>query len=233
MFNLFLALLAGVVTVAAPCTLPMLPILLGASAGQTGKARPALIALGFVVSFSAAALLLSAATRIFDFDPNSLRTSAVILLLLFGLLMIWPQPFEWLSIQAARLMNGHSAGSHAVRQGNIGGFILGTTLGLVWTPCAGPVLGSILTIVATSSDTAWASLLLVVYAIGAAIPMLAIAYGGQAVTTRVRSIARISPRLQQGFGVVVIAFAVASYFQYDTLIVAWLTRFYPSGQIGL
>src|SRR6266850_2477002 len=142
MFNLVLALLAGVVTIAAPCTLPMLPILLGASVGQTGKARPALIALGFVISFSAAALLLSAITRIFDFDPNVLRT-------------------------------------------------------------------------------------------GAAILMLAIAYGGQAVTTRVRSIARISPRLQQGFGVVVIAFAVASYFQYDTLIVAWLTGFYPNGQIGL
>jgi hypothetical protein len=41
------------------------------------------------------------------------------------------------------------------------------------------------------------------------------------------------PRLQQGFGAVVIAFAVASYFQYDTLIVAWLTGFYPNGQIGL
>src|SRR4029077_21179497 len=78
-----------------------------------------------------------------------------------------------------------------------------------------------------------ASLLLVVYAIGAAIPMLAIAYGGQAVTTRVRRIARIGPRLQQGFGIVVIAFAIASYFQYDTLIVAWLTGFYPNGQIGL
>ena len=51
MFNLVLALLAGTVTVAAPCTLPMLPILLGASVGQTGKARPALIALGFVISF--------------------------------------------------------------------------------------------------------------------------------------------------------------------------------------
>jgi cytochrome c-type biogenesis protein len=78
-----------------------------------------------------------------------------------------------------------------------------------------------------------ASLLLVVYAIGAALPMLAIAYGGQAVTTRVGSIARVAPKLQQGFGIVVIAFAVASYFQYDTLIVAWLTGFYPNGQIGL
>jgi len=43
----------------------------------------------------------------------------------------------------------------------------------------------------------------------------------------------LAPKLQQGFGVVVIGFALASYFQYDTLIVAWLTSFYPNGQIGL
>src|SRR3979409_1766050 len=171
MLNLVLALLAGVVTIAAPCTLPMLPILLGASVGQTSKARPAMIALGFVISFSAAALLLSAITRIFDFDPNVLRTGAAILLVGFGLLMIWPTPFEWLSIRVSGLMNGTSAGNLTSRQGNIGGFVLGTTLGLVWTPCAGPVLGSILTIVATSKDNAWASLLLVVYAIGAALPL--------------------------------------------------------------
>jgi hypothetical protein len=59
---------------------------------------------------------------------------------------------------------------------------------------AGPALGSILTVVATSRDTALASTLLVVYAVGAAIPMLAIAHGGQAVTSRVRSIARESHR---------------------------------------
>jgi cytochrome c biogenesis protein CcdA len=233
MLNLVLALLAGIVTVAAPCTLPMLPILLGASLGQTGKLRPAMIALGFVISFSAAALLLSTITGIFDFDPNSLRSGAAVLLFGFGLLMIWPAPFQWLSIRIGGLINAGSAGLPASGRGNFGGFVLGTTLGLVWTPCAGPVLGSILTVVATAGDATWASTLLVIYAIGAAIPMLAIAYGGQAVTTQVRSIARISPKLQQGFGVVVIAFAVASYFQYDTLIVAWLTAFYPQGQIGL
>jgi cytochrome c-type biogenesis protein len=232
MLNLVLALLAGIVTIAAPCTLPVLPILLGASVGHTNKVRPAMIALGFVISFSATALLLSAITRIFDFDPNHLRTGAAVLLLGFGLLMIWPAPFEWLSIRLNGLTSS-AAGNAASRQGNIGGFVLGTTLGLVWTPCAGPVLGSILTIVATSKDTAWASAQLVIYAIGAAIPMLVIAYGGQSITTRIRSIAKISPRLQQGFGVIVIGFAVASYFQYDTLIVAWLTSFYPDGQIGL
>lgn len=228
MLNLVLALLAGVVTVAAPCTLPMLPILLGVSVGQTGRMRPAMIALGFVMSFSMVALLLGAITRAFDFDPNHLRNAAAALLLGFGLLMIWPAPFESLSMRI-----GGFSGSSASRQGAIGGFVLGTTLGLIWTPCAGPVLGSILTVIATSKDTAWASLLLVVYAVGAALPMLALAYGGQAVTTRVRGIARIAPRLQRGFGVVVIAFALLSYFQYDTLIVAWLTGFYPNGQIGL
>jgi cytochrome c-type biogenesis protein len=232
MLDLVLALLAGVVTIAAPCTLPMLPILLGASVGQTGKARPAFIALGFVTSFATVALLLNLITRIFDFDPNVLRTGATVLLLGFGLLMIWPAPFEWLSIRIGGFSGG-GGNDRRTHPGNIGGFILGATLGLVWTPCAGPVLGSILTVVATSKNTAWASLLLVIYAIGAALPMLAIAYGGQAVTTRVRSLARITPRLQQGFGVIVVAVAIASYFQYDTLIVAWLTGFYPNGQIGL
>src|ERR1700754_1847134 len=191
MLNLVLALLAGVITVAAPCTLPMLPILLGASVGQTSKARPVMIAAGFVLSFSIVALALSAITRAFDFDPNVLRSAAAILLVGFGLLMIWPAQFEWLSSR----FGGLPGGSAASRQGVLGGFVLGTTLGLVWTPCAGPVLGSILTVIATSKDTAWAGTLLVTYAVGAAIPMLAIAYGGQAVTARVRSLARITPRL--------------------------------------
>lgn len=231
MLNLVLAALAGVVTIAAPCTLPVLPILLGASIGQPSRLRPAFIAAGFVLAFSVVALALSALTRVFDFDPSMLRDAAAVLLAIFGVLMIWPTPFEWLSIRLASLTRQDTKPRDG--QGLLGGFILGTTLGLVWTPCAGPVLGSILTVIATSNDTARASLLLVTYAVGAAIPMLIIAYGGQAVTMRVRSLARITPRLQQGFGVIVIAFAAATYFQYDTLAVAWLTRFYPNGQTGL
>jgi predicted MFS family arabinose efflux permease len=75
--------------------------------------------------------------------------------------------------------------------------------------------------------------LLLAYAVGAAVPLLAIGWGGQAVTTRVKVIARHSRRLQQGFGAVMIAFAVATYFDYDALIAAWLSRLYPGGQIGL
>ena len=122
-----------------------------------------------------------------------LRTGAAILLLGFRTADDLAGAVRMAVDPAQQARNG-GRGAAPRTEGNLGGFLLGTTLGLVWTPCAGPVLGSILTVVATSKDTAWASTLLVVYAIGAAIPMLAIAYGGQAVTTRVRSIARISPQ---------------------------------------
>jgi cytochrome c-type biogenesis protein len=233
MVTLLFALLAGIVTVAAPCTLPVLPVLFGASIGQTSKARPVFIALGFVASFTIVAIVFSAITQIVGIDPDRLRTVAIGLLLIFGILMLWPRPFEWLGARAGDLLNRVHRIPVRAQSGNIGGFVLGTTLGLVWTPCAGPVLASILTVIATAPHVEWEALLLMVYAVGAAVPMLAIAYGGQLVTTRVRSLARFSDRLQQGFGVLVIVFAVAMYLQYDVLVTAWLSEFYPAGQIGL
>lgn len=233
MLNAILALLAGVATIAAPCTLPVLPILLGASVGQTDRLRPAAIALGFVVSFAFVALLLNAFTRIFNFDPNVLRDGATLLLIGFGLLMIFPTPYERLSLHLSVLLARSGLFALTNAQGAVGGFVLGAALGLIWTPCAGPVLGSILTLIATSSNIASSSILLVIYALGAAIPMLAIAYGGQAITTRIRSVVRISPYLRQGLGAFVIATAIATWLNYDTLILSWLASFYPNGQVGL
>jgi cytochrome c biogenesis protein CcdA len=230
MLSLAIAFLAGAATIAAPCTLPVLPILLGASLGRVGSIRPVFIAAGFVISFSFVALALSAITAAFDFDPGHLREAAAIALVVFGLLMIWPQPFAWLT-QSLRLAipTRQTALLPSVdRTGNIGGFLVGTALGMVWTPCAGPTLATILTLIATSQDIASARLQLVAYAVGAAIPMLAIAYGGQAITSRTRRFARYAPRLQQAFGFVVIAFGVVTYLQYDAVIVAWLTQLYPT-----
>jgi cytochrome c-type biogenesis protein len=88
-------------------------------------------------------------------------------------------------------------------------------------------------LIATANSVVSGAVLLTVYAVGAAIPLLAIGWGGQAVTTRVKVLARYSRRLQQGFGMAMIVFAVATYFDYDALIAAWFSRFYPGGQIGL
>jgi cytochrome c biogenesis protein CcdA len=230
--DLLLALLAGVVTIAAPCTLPVLPILLGASIGQRGRTRPALIALGFVISFAFVALALNAIATAFHFDPEVLRNAGLVLLVLFGVLMIFPAAFERL---APRLGSASSIAAHPIfaARPNLGGFVLGTTLGLVWTPCAGPVLGAILTAVATSPDRAHSATLLLTYTIGAALPMLAIAYGGQAISTKLRRIAPYAARLQQGFGVVVLAFTASAFLQYDAIALAWIGQFFPEGRIGL
>ena len=208
-------------------------MLFGASIGQTSKARPVFIALGFVASFAVAAIVFSAITQIVGIDPDRLRTVAIGLLFIFAFLMLWPRPFAWLWARVGGVLNRVHRIPVRAQSGNIGGFVLGTTLGLVCTPCAGPALASIITVIATAPHIEWAALLLIVYAVGAAVPMLAIAYGGQFVTTRVRNVARISHRLQQGFGAATIVFAAATYLQYDTLITAWVSEFYPNGQLGL
>jgi cytochrome c-type biogenesis protein len=123
--------------------------------------------------------------------------------------------------------------SPATAQTNLGGFILGTTLGLIWTPCSGPVLGAILTAIATSPDRTHVALLLLTYTVGAALPMLAVAYGGQAISTRLRSLTPYAARLQQAFGAVVIAFAVSAFLQYDAVALAWLGQFIPGSHFGL
>jgi cytochrome c-type biogenesis protein len=229
--DLLLALFAGMLTIAAPCTLPVLPILLGASIARRAGARPALIAAGFVVSFAFVALALNAAANALNFDPDRLRTGGLLLLIIFGALMIWPAAFERLAAPLAGA--GVAPRPVTAAQTNLGGFVLGTTLGLIWTPCAGPVLGAILTAIATSPDHAHGALLLLTYTVGAAVPMLAVAYGGQAVSTRLRRVAPYAARLQQAFGVIVIAFALSALLQYDAIALAWLGQFFPQGRLGL
>jgi len=228
-----LAVAAGMLTVAAPCVLPMLPVVLGASVGQHDRSRPLFIALGFALSFAGVALLFNAFSQVLGLSQDALRQLAVVLLLVFGALMVWPRPFQWLATRASGLLNGINALGDRAGSGKLGGLLVGLSLGAVWTPCAGPVLGSILTLVATEPDSVRAAILLACYSVGAALPMLAIAYGGQFASTRVRQIARYTHRLQQGFGVLVIGVALAIHFQVDGLITLWLTPLYPQGQTGL
>ena len=233
MIDILLALLAGVLTIAAPCILPMLPILLGTSVGRTVRARPLFIALGFVLSFSAFALVFGLFSDALGLAQDTLRDAAIVLLLGFGLLMLWKRPYQLLAARLSGMVNRANTVGNRAGSGNLGGFVLGMTLGAVWTPCAGPVLGSILTLVATARDLGRATVLLFCYGLGAGIPMLAIAYGGQYMSTRVRRIARHAERLQQGFGLLIILTAVAMYFQYDSLITVWLSNFYPASAQGL
>src|SRR3990167_10982184 len=98
MLQILFAILAGILTVGAPCILPLLPILLGASVGQKSKTRPLFIALGFIVTFSLAGLFLSFLVIKLDIAPDLLRNIAVLALAIFGVFLIWPNPFELLTL---------------------------------------------------------------------------------------------------------------------------------------
>ena len=229
----WLAVAAGMLTVGAPCVLPMLPVVLGASVSSSGGAskrtRPLFIALGFALSFAAVALLFSSFTQVLGVSQEGLRRFAAVMLLVFGVLTVWPKPFQWLSLQVGGVLSrvaGLGMGSSA---GNWGGLLLGLSLGAVWTPCAGPVLASILTLIATEPPGAGTAVLLLAYSTGAALPMLAIAYGGQAAASHVRRLSRHAHCVQQVFGVVVIAVALAMLLEVDGLVTVWLSQFYPSG----
>ncbi|MBI3231631.1 MAG: cytochrome c biogenesis protein DipZ [Candidatus Doudnabacteria bacterium] len=218
MIQILLAVLAGMLTIGAPCILPLLPILLGASVGQKSKTRPLFIALGFIAMFALTGLTLSYVVQSFMIAPDSLRKIAIFALAVFGIFMIWPLPFELLTRRLSPLISRAQGTAQKAGAGNWGGFVLGLILGLVWTPCAGPVLGSILTLIATEKETARAGILLVAYALGAGIPMLVIAYGGQLVSSKIRILASYTTRVQQIFGGLILLLAVAMYFQYDTLL---------------
>ena len=223
-----LALLAGVVTIAGPCILPLLPIILGTSTIKSHSSRPLFIVLGFIVSFSAFVVLFSAFGRFLPVSASMLRTISAALIALFGVSMLFPK------IQAAMFARfGAFAARKLARAPGAGeagpgsGFILGATLGAVWTPCAGPVLGTVLTLVASNRNLVQATGLLIAYAIGAGAPMLAIAYGGQAAITRVHALSRYAEPIQRVFGALIIIVAVGLYFGFDLTVQTYLLTNYP------
>jgi cytochrome c-type biogenesis protein len=228
MLQIFLALLAGILTIAAPCILLPLPILFGGSVGHNSKTRPLFITLGFIVTFAVLGISLNFLVQHLGLSANALRNAAAVVLAILAVFMIWPTPFERLMTHTSGLINRANRTGQNAGSGNFGGFVLGVIIGIVWAPCAGPILGSILTLIAQQADLLRASILLIAYAIGAGIPMLAIAYGGQYATTKIRSIAKYSGRLQQIFGVIIFLLAVAIFFHYDTIIQARILEHVPS-----
>lgn len=142
---LLFAFLAGIVTVLSPCVLPVLPALLSAGAGK-GRLRPIGIISGLVFSFTFFTLALTAIVHLTGISPDFLRYIAIALIAGFGLVMIFPSlgdKFATATSGVADLGQSVQAKSKLFGSGFWSGFVLGIALGLVWTPCAGPIAASI------------------------------------------------------------------------------------------
>jgi cytochrome c biogenesis protein CcdA len=218
-----LALLGGVLTVLSPCILPILPILVGRSL-QSHTLGPFALVAGLIGGFAVAGSLLGITASWFTGLANGLRYGAIGLLLMLGLFAIFP---TW-SYRLFRLVSWGRWAKAPIRMGLGGEFWLGTQLGLLWTPCAGPVLGGILVLAAVNHDITSAFGLLVAYGIGAAIPLLIIAYGGRVLSERLLKVRAHSATLQRVGGMMVVSTAIAILLGWDVQIQLWLAPFFPS-----
>jgi cytochrome c biogenesis protein CcdA/thiol-disulfide isomerase/thioredoxin len=173
---LAIGFLAGVVTAISPCVLPVLPVLL--AGGASGR-KPLRIVAGLVASFSVFTLFAAWILDQLGLPQDFLRNLAIALLFVMAVTLLVPR--------AGLLVERPLAVFSRFRPGNVGGgFFFGATLGLVFVPCAGPVLATVSVVAANNSVGLRTILLTLAYAIGAAVPMLLISRGGREASSHLR-----------------------------------------------
>ena len=233
LFLILFAFLAGVVTTLSPCVLPVLPAILSASLSG-GQWRPLGVIIGLMFSFAFFTLALTTLVQQFGFSANFLHYTAIIMIGFFGMTLILPFLSDWfakLTSWVGDLGQSAQLSGKSKKSGFLSGFILGTALGLVWTPCAGLILAAITTLFATHSITLFTVLMTLSYSLGAGLPLLAIAYGGKKAVSVVPFLSKYSECIRQSFGWIMLVTAVALGFNLDTAFQQKVLEYLPSIKI--
>ena len=205
------AFVAGIVTAISPCVLPVLPIVF--AGGATGdRRRPYAIVAGLVWSFTLFTLVATALLSALGLPDDLLRNIAIVVVLLVGISLLWPRlgaiverPFQALGRRNPGGMGG--------------GFLLGVSLGLLFTPCAGPVIAAVAVLAATQRFSVQGVLVTFAYALGAGVVFLLLAIGAQRGMT-LRSVRSRAPRIRQTLGGLIVAVAIVMALGLDTKLAA-------------
>ena len=203
------AFVAGVITAISPCVLPVLPILLAGGAASANRLRPYAIVAGLVVSFTTFTLAGAALLSTLGLPEDLLRDIAIAALLVLAATLVWPR-LAWLLERPFLFLTRRRPSADS------NGLLLGVSLGLVFVPCAGPVLAAVTALAATGTVGTRVILVTGAYALGAGLPMLAIAIGGQRLTSGLRILRTHALTTRRIAGIVVGATAVAIAFGADT-----------------
>lgn len=210
--------LAGLVTVLSPCIFPILPVLLAGAVGK-GKARPLGIIAGFIISFTVVTLTLSSLVQWTGIPANALRIFAIVILAVFGLFLLIPRLqlfFEWFISKVLPQAQSQSRGS-----GFWSGYAVGTSLGLIWTPCVGPIMAAVMTLAASNEVSTYAVVVTLAYSLGTAVPMLGVMIGGRGLMDRMPWFKQNGANIQKAFGALMIVLALVLWQGYDKKFEAW------------
>jgi cytochrome c biogenesis protein CcdA/thiol-disulfide isomerase/thioredoxin len=193
------AFVAGIVTAVSPCVLPVLPVVLAGGA-TGGRRRPFAIVAGLVASFTIFTLTATALLGALGLPDDFLRTLAIVVVALVGLALVWPRLGDLLGrpFYALARRGPSDTGS---------GLVLGLSLGLLFTPCAGPVIAAVVTVAATHSLTVEAFLITLAYGLGAGVVLLGVAVAARRGMS-LRSVRARAPAVRRGLGVAVLAAVV-------------------------
>ena len=183
-----LSLAAGSLTTLSPCVFPMLPLVVG-GAVQANRLAPVAMGAGMVVSFSLIGLLLGVLGPELGIDSESVRQFGGAMLVAFSAVMLVP----WLNARFTHWMSPIAASANAASSGLnekslLGALLLGALLGLVWSPCSGPLLGAALTMVASEGGAARGATILGLFGVGAAVPLVAVAYASRSGFAKIRGV---------------------------------------------
>ncbi len=202
---LAVAFLGGLITGLSPCIVPVLPVVVAGGSAGTSKARPYVIIAGLVVSFSLTELVGSTVLSAIGLPQNFLFWLGIGLLLLLAVGLMISVVGEWIERPFMRLGASRYADSG-------GGFVLGLSLGLVFVPCAGPVLAAISAAAANHRFSPSSFLVTLFYAVGASLPLLIFAIVAQRATTSWTKLRTKLPIIRRTAGAVLLVTTLAIAF---------------------
>jgi cytochrome c biogenesis protein CcdA/thiol-disulfide isomerase/thioredoxin len=202
---LAIAFIGGFITGVSPCIVPVLPVVVAGGSTGTSRARPLLIIAGLVVSFSLTELLGSTVLSALGLPQDLLFWLGIAVLLVLALGLLVPTIGYWTERPFSRLGASRHANSG-------GGFVLGLSLGLVFVPCAGPVLAAISVAAANHRLSASALFVTLFYSAGAAVPLLVLSVAAQRAASGWRELRRHLPVVRRVAGGVLAVTTLAIAF---------------------
>ena len=230
--HLGLAFLAGVLSVLSPCVLPLLPLVLGAAVAEH-RFGPVALAAGLALSFVAIGLFIATIGFALGLDGDWFRSVAAALLVVLGIILIVPAAQNRFAVAAGPLSNWAEQRFGGVATAGLAGqFAVGLLLGAVWSPCVGPTLGAASLLAAQGRDLGTVAATMLVFGLGAALPLVALGMLSREVLIRWRArMMGVGKGLKLALGVILVATGALILSGYDraletTLVDAspdWLT----------